>query len=247
MSSLGETALPPSIDRLYVINLEDRTDRRRDMVSELERIGWQADSPDVEFFAAIKPDSADTFPSIGARGCFLSHLGVLRDARRRELQTFLILEDDAAFTAECRAHLGAVLAGLDTADWAIAYLGHRIDPEDLPGPAAARGVHWRALPSETRVETTHAMLIHQCAAGPLIDYLERMMTRPAGHPEGGPMHVDGAYNWFRRDHPEFPTLVTPRQYVVQRASKSDIAPPSLKDRVPFIGIFRSLRNYLSRH
>ena len=38
------------------------------------------------------------------------------------------------------------------------------------------------------------MLINAPAIGPLIAYLERMVARPAGHPEGGPMHVDGAYS-----------------------------------------------------
>ena len=59
----------------YVINLEDRTDRRAEMEQQLRRVGWQA-----AFVAAIRPVDAGDFPSVGARGCFLSHLATLKQA-----------------------------------------------------------------------------------------------------------------------------------------------------------------------
>jgi len=45
------------------------------MQKELSRIGWRA-----EFFPAVRPETAQGFPWIGARGCFLSHLAVLKSA-----------------------------------------------------------------------------------------------------------------------------------------------------------------------
>ena len=60
----------------FVINLPYRTDRRSEMQRELSRIGWNA-----QFFPAIRPASAGSFSSIGAHGCFLSHLAVLKAAR----------------------------------------------------------------------------------------------------------------------------------------------------------------------
>lgn len=241
-----ETGRLDTIDRLYVINLKSRPDRRREILSELGRIGLDAGSPIVKMFDAVKPDTAGTFPSIGARGCFLSHLGVLQHARGNGYRAILILEDDATLTPECLTQLASVMGDLGTTEWSIAYLGHRIAPEQMPGPDLAWSEHWRELPAGTGIETTHAMLIHQRATGPIIRYLERMVARPAGHPGGGPMHVDGAYSWFRRDHPDLLTLVTPQQYVVQRASRSDIAPASWKDRMPFLALLRKLRNHLSR-
>ncbi|MGC3940396.1 glycosyltransferase family 25 protein [Roseobacter sp. EG26] len=246
MTNPIEESVLPKVDKLYVINLESRPDRRREMLSELSRIGLDAQSPLVTFFAAVKPDAAGTFPSIGARGCFLSHLGVLRQARDAGHQIILILEDDAAITPDCLTQVASVMNELVTTEWSLAYLGHRIDAARMPGPDLARTGHWRELPSDVGIETTHAMLIHQQALTPLIDYFERMMSRPAGHPDGGPMHVDGAYSWFRRDHPERLTVITPRQYVVQRASRSDIASPSWKDSLPFLGLLRRLKNRISR-
>ena len=194
----------------------------------------------------MRPESAEPFPSVGARGCFLSHLGVLKHARDNGYRAILLLEDDAAFTPEYISHCGTILRELNPIDWSVAYLGHRIHPGQMPGPELARTDHWRELPGDTGVETAHAMLIHQRAVEPLIDYFQQMTARPAGHPEGGPMHVDGAYSWFRKHHPEALTLITPRQYIVQRASKSDIAPSSWKDRLPLVGILRRLKNRLSR-
>jgi hypothetical protein len=202
----------------------------------------------VEFFSAVKPDTAGAFPSVGARGCFLSHLGILRQALQEEHRTFMILEDDAAFSEVFRTGYAAILdplrdgAGDWDGNWAIAYPGHQIPK--MPGPEAARTEHWRVLPAETGVRTTHAMILHHRVVAPLIDYFEQMAARPAGHHAGGPMHVDGAYSWFRRDHPDLVTLVTPRSYILQRPSHSDIAPPTWKDRLPFVRILRRIKSRL---
>lgn len=239
-----EDTLRRHLGQIYVINLANRTDRRREMEAELDRLGVPAQSPLVSFFPAVRPDSAPPFPSIGARGCFLSHLEVLKQARTANHAAILILEDDAAFSAEHIAHMADMLPPLSRLDWAIAHLGYRIALDQMPGADQALHAHWRRLPAETGVQTTHAMLINQRAFTLLIDYLEQMMARPPGHPDGGPMHVDGAYSWFRRDHPECLALVTPGQYVIQRASRSDIAPSGWKDRIPLLGLARRIKNRL---
>ncbi|HAX77040.1 MAG TPA: LPS biosynthesis glycosyltransferase, partial [Cyanobacteria bacterium UBA11372] len=45
-------------------------------------------------FPAIRPDDAGDFPSIGARGCFESHLAILKQALADRLSNVLIVEDD---------------------------------------------------------------------------------------------------------------------------------------------------------
>lgn len=241
----SETALSDMIDKLYVINLKNRRDRRQEILTELARIDLAEDSPIVKIFDAVKPKTADKFPSIGARGCFLSHLGVLCNARDAGYETILILEDDAALTSVCVRNLSAILSEIRALKWSLAYLGHRIADGQMPGAERAQTQHWRSLRPNTGVQTTHAMLVHQRALVPIIEYLEQMLARPAGHPEGGPMHVDGAYSWFRRAHPDHLTLITPEHYIVQRASRSDIAPASWKDKLPFLGLMRRLKNLMS--
>ena len=238
--------LTATVDAVYVVNLASRPDRRRDMQAELERAGFSTQSETVQFFRAIRPDDAGPFPSVGARGCFLSQLGVLRAARDAGHRAILLLEDDAAFSAAFLSDGAEVLSGLDGTDWAMAYLGHRVDPAQMPGPGQDRGAHWRALDADTAVVCAHAVLFHQRAIGPLVQYLEAMLERPAGHGDGGPMHVDGAYTWFRRTHPQMLTLLTPQQYVTQRASRSDITEQSWKEKLPFWNVLRQVKNRLAR-
>lgn len=244
MPGTDKSSLLEPVEKLFVINLESRTDRRRDMTAELARLNLSPDSSHAEFFPAFRPDQADPFPSIGAHGCFLSHLAVLRQARDEGHQAILLLEDDAAFVSDALPDIPKALSELRDLDWAFAYLGHRIEQTLIPGPDQAKTDHWRAVPSTVHVETAHAVVIHERAIHLLIPYLEAMQARPAGDAQGGPMHVDGAYSWFRRAHPQMQTLVTPRQYVQQRASKSDITPQSWKDSLPLIGWLRALRNRL---
>src|SRR5580658_4700609 len=101
---------------IFVINLEHRTDRRIAMEEQLSRIGW-----DAEFFSAIRPESAADFPSIGARGCFLSHLSVLINARDAGAEQIVILEDDVNFASDFAERWASSMARLQTTEWSIFY------------------------------------------------------------------------------------------------------------------------------
>ena len=239
-----ETSLRGTIDRVYVINLKSRPDRRREMETELGRIGLAPQSPLVAFFDAVKPPAAGDFPSVGARGCFMSHLGIIERAAAAGHRAILILEDDATVAPEHRAGFIRAVEALAAADWALAYPGYRIAGDPPSGAAQAMSPDWCRVAPQTDIGTTHAMLIRQQAYAPLIAYLRDMMARPAGHRDGGPMHVDGAYSWFRRSHPDLQTWVTPQPLVAQRASASDITPASWKEKVPLVGLLRRIKNRL---
>ena len=82
--------------RIRVINLPERRDRKLEMQSELRRIGLGTD-PRVDFFPAIRPDTIGNFRQIGEHGVFLSHLSILEEGG-----SVLILEDDCDFTRSVR-------------------------------------------------------------------------------------------------------------------------------------------------
>lgn len=84
--------------RVVVINLPERVDRRRQMESELKAIGA---AERVRFFPACKPQNAGPFQSKGEHGCYLSHLTILKEAAAAN-ESVLILEDDCDFTAAVR-------------------------------------------------------------------------------------------------------------------------------------------------
>ena len=67
--------------------------------------------------------------SAGAYGCLLSHLQVVRDARKRGLPSLLILEDDVLFDPSFSEKFPVFVRGLP-ADWDMVFLGalHREDP-----------------------------------------------------------------------------------------------------------------------
>jgi hypothetical protein len=215
-------------DQVFVINLPERTDRRAELCEQLERLG---SSEKVIFFAAIKPSDKGEFPSIGARGCFMSHLAILKEAKSKNLNNVLILEDDLSFTAFLIEQQGKVVEELKQLSWDIAYLGHGID---LPNTKTIF-----QLCSEP-LRMTHFIAFNKLAISRMVDFLELVMSRPAGHPEGGPMHVDGAYSTFRRQNSDTITLIANPILGFQRASVSDIAGSKWFDKVPVLATLATL-------
>ena len=73
------------IKNCFYINLEHRTDRKEHVEKELSKIGITG-----QRFNAIKMDN-------GAIGCSMSHLRLLQDAIKNNLEHILIVEDDIKF------------------------------------------------------------------------------------------------------------------------------------------------------
>ena len=73
------------ITNAFYINLEHRTDRKERVEKELLKIGIRA-----QRFNAIKMEN-------GAIGCSMSHLRILQDAQKNNLDHILIVEDDITF------------------------------------------------------------------------------------------------------------------------------------------------------
>lgn len=100
-----------NIDKIFVINLKHRTDRRKQMIEELQK----QNITNYEFFDAIRPTieevkdwnpqfcyyvKKDVHPlrfndyQIGCLGCLKSHLEICKIALSRKYTNILILEDD---------------------------------------------------------------------------------------------------------------------------------------------------------
>jgi hypothetical protein len=214
-----------------VINLESRADRRAEMRNELSRVNWQA-----EFFSAIRPSDVGNFPSLGARGCFLSHLAVLRQAENAGVEQLVILEDDVNFANGFAKYWQSATDSIEAFEWSIFYPGHFI--EGLPNGLSL-------VPPSTKVRCTHFMVIHRTALRPIIDGLETILSRPPGHPLGGPMHVDGAYSTIRMQNPSLKTYAFSPALGYQRPSRTDISSIKWFDRVsalrPLVTLARRVR------
>lgn len=214
-----------AFERIVVINLPERVDRRREVEAELRRAGVLAGDARLQFFAGIRPVDAGLFPSIGARGCFESHLGVISEALRDGLANVLVLEDDLLLHPAACVDQPALAERLAQGRWDFAYPGHT-----LPLAQSGGTVCWQ----ETRspLVCAHFYGLHRRVLADLRDYLEDCRRRPPGHPDGGPMHVDGAYSMFRSRNPALVTLVASPSLGGQRSSRSDITANRWFDRQP---------------
>jgi len=192
------------------------------MEQELKRVGLEGDAR-VRFFAAQSFDNAGTFYSIGARGCYDSHLSILREAAQNG-HSVLIVEDDCDFEPKAVAY---DLPG----DWQIFYGGYGpdwvIDPE-----------------TSDHIEGSHLMGFRGDTVPILAVYLEQLLTRD-DHPS-----VDGAYMWFRREHPEVRTHFAVPCIGNQRQSQTDVGERRFFDRSPGLreaaSAARRLRRWLKR-
>jgi glycosyl transferase, family 25 len=216
---------------IFVINLEHRTDRRLAMEEQLLHVGWRA-----EFFRAIRPTEPAGFPSIGARGCFLSHLSVLKAAQHGQAQYIAILEDDLNFRPGFTDGWKSAMSRLASLEWSIFYPGHALD--HLPAGLSR-------VPPGSEIKCTHFMVINRPALKPLIAGFETILSRPPGHRLGGPMHVDGAYSTLRAQNHGLVTYAHAPALGYQRPSRTDVGNRKWFDRVgilsPIVDAARKLR------
>lgn len=219
-------------DRIYVINLATRTDRKREMEEQFARINLSFEHPRVSLFAAIRPKDPGGFPSIGARGCFLSHLEILRDAQRNDVNRILIFEDDLDLVLDFAERSPRIVDALGTRKWSLFYGGYEIDTALATTDANDLSI----IASGQGVRTTHFLGVQKPAIGRLVVFLEILLTRPAGDPNGGPMHVDGAYNWYRRLNPQDVTLAAVPELGRQRSSRTDVHDLRWYDRLPLVRV-----------
>ena len=230
-STAAGAAFAGAFPRVRVINLAQRADRRREMEAEFAKLGL-AFGDGIRLHVATRCDDAAGFPTIGTRGCFLSHLGVLEAALADDAESVLIVEDDLSFSPSEIARMADSLAALKTQAWSIFY-GGILRYGDQEQPTGVASPLFVADPA-TGIMGGHFLAMRRDAIAAAVPYLQAILTRPPGSPEGGPMHVDGAYGWLRAARPDLVTLVANPGLGHQRASRTDIHQLRWKDRVPVV-------------
>lgn len=214
-------------DRIVVISLAHRTDRRQRVASELARLGIEVGhTRGVEWFDAIRPSDADGFNSVGRRGCFLSHFTVVKRAHTEGWDRVLILEDDAVFTPAMSAvGEGLVRHLIEERPWHVAFLGY-INVAVPAGPP-----DW--LPLDPNRLGMHCYALNRAVLPALVEYMTLVEKRPAGHPDGGRMGVDGTQMMFAQRNPWCRVLMARPNLAIQGSSASDLLPRWF-DRTPIV-------------
>lgn len=245
-SQLGKT-LVETMGPVVVINLSHRTDRLREVTDELAKIGLHFDGQKVRRFDAVKPDRPAGFATIGARGCFLSHLGVLELAVEQGWPGVTIVEDDMDFAGDLYRRLPVVLEQLGAVNWGFFHGGtnHAVAGTSIGVDAGLLSVDPR-----TGIGLTHFIAMHGPVVAMARDYLRAILTREPGDPAGGPMDVDGAYCHFRADHPDVLTVIAMPPLAVQRPSFADVRERKWFDRVgilaPVLKMVRRIKRAVRR-
>ncbi len=230
----------PGLDGIYVINLAERDDRRREMAEQFAKLGISWSTPQVKLYTAVRPDSVGDWPSLGAKGCFTSHYEIIRQAFDQQMSNVLILEDDCDFSQEAPTRLASQLQHLNQSAWDIAYLGHTVTP------AADDQILEGWFQTRQPIPQTHCYLVNRSIMPALLNFCEQVMQRPGGHPDGGPQHYDGALNTFFFQNPGCVVKLSAPSMGEQRSSRSDISTGRM-DQLPVMRtVWNTLRTVKKR-
>ncbi len=202
-------------DRIYVINLPYRKDRLNSVTKELGRAGISFCPGKVEVFSAIRPEEPAGFPDIGWRGCFLSHLGVIKQAKKDKLNNVLIMEDDLLISRRFIKSQHKLLEQLSTEEWGFVYFGHVVA---TPRSRSVELINY----SDTLI-TTHCYGVNASVFDRLIDYLEDYASQVAQQRPEVDIGVDSVISLFRKQNKDIVTLIASPSICVQSDSTSDLA------------------------
>lgn len=210
-------------NRISVIHLPGRIDRLAALTKEFRRAGFDIDHPKVSIPPPPMPETAHGFPSRGVYGNFLSHLQIIQGAYSDGLDSVLILEDDAILSRHFKIHQPSIARCLRQNKWDVSFIGH-----SLAGklPATSSGL----VLFSGEFQWSHCYAMHRRLMPRVIKYFLSTIERAEGHPEGGKMYVDGAYNLFRRLNPDVTCLLSSPCLSVQKGSVSSLGASRWYDR-----------------
>lgn len=204
------------IDKIYIINLRNRTDRWELCEQQLQ----QYNITNYKRFDAIKPNLKSINPIeysknnlkrgkpyiIGALGCKLSHLNIIKEAREKQYDKILILEDDFLLTNNFIDKFETVMKDIDVNNISInmLYLGFSVIRKN---PYIDTNI--KNIKRLNNCHTTHAYVLSHKFYDSIIQEISKC------HCE-----IDVCYAKMQKNHKDiygvYPCLVT------QRESFSDI-------------------------
>jgi glycosyl transferase family 25 len=152
-------------DKVYCINLKDRTDRWEQAQNEFNKLGIV---DVVERWEAIKKDD-------GNLGCTLSHKTLIEHCKEQGYQRVLIFEDDVLFVETDTNKLEKAFKELEEmGNWDLFYVGLTMDPYS--------GKFMRITDNILKTNfayTTHAYAVNAQAFDPMLEAWTRKINQ--GH------------------------------------------------------------------
>ena len=189
------------IKNAFYINLEHRTDRKKHVENELNNIGINPTR-----FNAIKMTN-------GAIGCSMSHLKILEDAKKNQLDHILIVEDDITFLNPSlfKTQINKFFE-LHNNKWdVILFAGNNMPPFEIIDDTCVK---------VTRCQTTTGYLVNGHYINVLISNIKMGLTHLINSPTEAVKYAIDKF-WFVLQNNSRWYLITPLT-VVQREDYSDI-------------------------
>lgn len=189
------------IKNTYYINLEHRTDRKEHVETELSKVGLNA-----QRFNAIKMNN-------GAVGCSLSHLKLLQDADKNNLDHILILEDDIKFLNSdlFKQNLNKFFE-LHNNDWdVILFAGNNIPPYESTDETCIK---------VSRCQTTTGYLVNGHYIKTLLQNIKIGVTHLINKPDEHSKYAIDKYWFILQSLHKWYLIIPPT--VVQKEDYSDI-------------------------
>ena len=186
-------------DRIYVINLPVCTDRLKSIRRELIRAGMPFKPGKVELFSAIKPDDPAGFIHASWRGCFLSHLNVLKLAKKEKLSNVLVMEDDLLIYRKFFRNQDLIVEYLNKYKWGFVYFAHSVKFHQNSYP--------KLIELSQDVCWTTFYGVNSTIFDRLIYFLEEYVEKIKANPPSINLGLDSVYSLFRRENKDIITLI----------------------------------------
>jgi hypothetical protein len=121
------------IDAYIYINLEDREDRKKEILGEFEKLNIPK--------SKLRKVSGVRIPKNGHKGCIQSHILALQIAKMNKFKMVAIFEDDAKLIVESSVFTNMLNKALDLPKWDVIMIGgcNKEKREDIEG---AEGMHY---------------------------------------------------------------------------------------------------------
>ena len=146
----------------YVVNMEGQDDRLNSAMLEILRSGIK----NVRIFDAIVPETLEgcNLKTKGQLGCYLSNLEIIKEAYTKQVENFLILEDDVEFVHGFQVLFEDCYRDVPK-DWDILFVGgyekNKGPYENIKNKIYKTGDHWGThcyLLSKTGIEKLYKYL-----------------------------------------------------------------------------------------
>ena len=165
---LSKGAVVGAYDKIYIINLEHRKDRKDSVIEQLEKEGITnyefvnavngIDSAILKKFKKIRKNGSK-IGTPGHLGCLLSHKKVLLKAKEDNVKQFMILEDDIILKDGFINRLNSI----SLPEWECIYLS---------APLEEKKLFFNGWAKHNKYCTTHAMIIKASIIDYLLDLLK---------------------------------------------------------------------------